>query len=81
MIRVKQKYLKPFKCVKNELRLVQKSYQQNVFTNHIYLYMYKEDLVLNNLEGLICYKTKPIQSNLQSKKNQKCIDDYFGFKI
>ena len=26
--------------------------------NHIYLiYMYKEDLALNNLQGLICHKT------------------------
>ena len=23
--------------------------------------MYKEDLALNNLEGLICYKTRPTQ--------------------
>ena len=29
-------------------------------TYHIYLiYMYKEDLALNNLQWLICYKTKP----------------------
>ena len=35
--------------------------QQNVFTNHIYfIYMYKEDLALNNLQWLIYYKTKPI---------------------
>ena len=28
--------------------------------NHIYLiYMYKEDLALNNLQWLICYKTQP----------------------
>ena len=28
--------------------------------NHIYLiYMYKEDLTLNNLQRLICHKTKP----------------------
>ena len=39
-----------------------KCYQQNVFTNHIYLmYMYKEDLALNNLQWLICHKTKPNQ--------------------
>ena len=31
--------------------------------NHIYLiYMYKEDLALNNLQGLICHKTQPNQS-------------------
>ena len=28
--------------------------------NHIYLiYMYKQDLALNNLQGLICHKTHP----------------------
>ena len=28
--------------------------------NHIYLIrMYKEDLALNNLQGLICHPTKP----------------------
>ena len=30
--------------------------------NHIYLvYMYKEDLALNNLQWLICHKTQPNQ--------------------
>ena len=28
--------------------------------NYIYLtYMYKQDLALNNIQGLICHKTKP----------------------
>ena len=32
----------------------------NSFTNHIYLtYMYKQDLALNKLQGLICHKTQP----------------------
>ena len=40
----------------------QKNYQQNVFTYHIYLiYMYKQDLALDNLQWLICHKTKPNQ--------------------
>ena len=26
------------------------------------IYMYKRDLVLNNLQGLICHKTKPNQT-------------------
>ena len=31
-------------------------------SNHIYLiYMYKEDLALNNLQWLICQKTQPNQ--------------------
>ena len=31
-----------------------------MFTNPIYLiYMYKEDLALNNQQGLICHQTKP----------------------
>ena len=30
------------------------------FTNHIYLiYMHKQDLALNNVQELICYKTQP----------------------
>ena len=30
--------------------------------NHIYLiYMYKEDLALNNLQWLICHQTQPKQ--------------------
>ena len=33
---------------------------EKMFTNHIYLiYMYTEDLTLNNLLGLICHKTQP----------------------
>ena len=33
-----------------------------MFTNHIYLiYMYKEDLALNNLQWLICHKTQQNQ--------------------
>ena len=46
--------------VLNKLRLIKKCYQPNVFTNHIYLiYMYKEDLTLDNLQWLICHQTKP----------------------
>ena len=34
----------------------------NDFTNRIYLiYMYKQDLALNNLQWLICHKTQPNQ--------------------
>ena len=45
-------------CKKNVLRLVEKCYQQNVFTNRI-LNMYKYVLAFNNLQWLICHKTKP----------------------
>ena len=47
---------------KKELMLIEECYQQNVFTNH----MYKQDLALNNLQWLICYKTKPVSEKLQS---------------
>ena len=51
---------------KKELSLVEKYYQQNGFTNHLYLmYLYKQKLELNNLLWLICSKT---QSN-QTKPN------------
>ena len=37
-------------------------YLQNEFTNHINLmYMYKEDLALNNLQWLISHETQPNQ--------------------
>ena len=35
---------------------------QKTQTNHVYLiYMYKDDLVLNNLQWLICHKIQPNQ--------------------
>ena len=39
-----------------------KNPQQNVFTNIYLIYMYKENLALNNLKWLICRKTKPKQT-------------------
>ena len=33
------------------------------FTNHVYL-MYKQDLELNNLQGLICHTIQPINLDL-----------------
>ena len=45
-------YLKPFNFVqkKKALRLIKECYLQNALTNYIYLiYMYKQDLALNNL--------------------------------
>ena len=37
-------------------------YLQNLFTSHIYLiYMYKQDLTLNNLQWLLCHQPKPNQ--------------------
>ena len=39
--------------------IFKKSYPQNVFTNHIYLiFVYEEDLALNDLQWFICHKTK-----------------------
>ena len=35
-----------------------------IYKLYIYLiYMYKKDSALNNLQELICYKTKPNQTN------------------
>ena len=37
----------------------------NIFTNHMYLmYMYEQDLTLNNLQCLILHKTKPTNNSL-----------------
>ena len=35
----------------------------------MYIYMYKEDLALNNLQWLTCHKTQPNQS--KQNKNEK----------
>ena len=44
-----------------------------MFINHIYLiYVYIENLALNNPQGLICHKTQPNQ-NLVCKQ-------FYGFK-
>ena len=49
-------------CLKNEVKLILKSYWWNMFTNHVYLiYMYKKNLALNNLQCLICHKSKANQ--------------------
>ena len=51
---------------KNELSLVLKCSQQNVFTNQIYsIYMYEQYLALDTLQWLICHKT---HSNKLNKK-------------
>ena len=45
---------------KNELGLVKKCYLQNVFAIHMYsMYMYKNNLALNKVQGFISHKTKP----------------------
>ena len=47
----------------NYLIMLKKGHLQNVFTNHIYLiYMYEQELALNNLQGLICHKTQTNQT-------------------
>ena len=73
--------LKPFNCVqKNEACL--KCYQQNVFTHthifNIYIYIYQEDLALNNLHLSICHKTKPnhICGDLLNTKYMNCLKPF-----
>ena len=40
-----------------------------LFTNHTFLiYMHKQDLVFNNLQGLICCKTQPTHQPTTLKK-------------
>ena len=49
-------------CEKISPGSFKKCYLQNVFINPIYsIYVYKEDLALNNLHWLICHKTQPNQ--------------------
>ena len=55
IIRVRQEYLKSFNWMHtNELWLFLKYYLQIIRLQIIY--MYKQDLILNNLHGLICHK-------------------------
>ena len=44
------------------------------------IYMYEKDLALNNLQRLICYKTKPKYSSYLSMAGEK-IDSYFCFQL
>ena len=37
------------------------------------IYMYKQDLVLNNLQCLICHKTKPNETNLSNVVILLCV--------
>ena len=62
-------FLQLFNCVqKNELRPNLKLFQQNMFKNHMYLmYMFKDDLALNNLKMLPCHKANPINFYAASK--------------
>ena len=64
---------------KKEVRLVYECYLQNMFVNIIYLIdIYKKDLALNNLQWLICYKTKQKQTICQT--NQRIVNIWvFGF--
>ena len=49
-----------------------------LFTNNIYIYIYiyiKQELALNNLQGLVCHKTQPIKINTDMD-NQSCYKIY-----
>ena len=71
-------------CKKNDLSLIKKCYQQNVFTNNIYLiHMYKEELVLNNPQYLICHKTQSNQTVcwiLSTLKHIQAVEIIFFFQ-
>ena len=56
--------LKPFNCVQKRVQARQRMLSTKcVYKSYIYLmYMCEQDLVLNNLQGFICHKTKPNQS-------------------
>ena len=61
---VKLQYLKTVNCVKTSvLRLVEKCYPQKCSETVYMIYIYKMDLALNNQQGLICFKTKPNQTD------------------
>ena len=45
-------------------------YQSYVFD----IYMHKQDLVLNNLQYLICYKTKPNETKLNFAQSAAAVE-------
>ena len=60
--------MKPNNCMKKMSKGLFKNVIYKTCLDIIYLiYMYKNDLVLNNLQWLICHKTKPNHINLQAK--------------
>ena len=56
IVNVIKQYLKTFVCQKN-LKMLLTKCLQIIYS----IYMYEEDLALNNLQRLICYKTQPNQ--------------------
>ena len=56
-------YLKPFKCKQmSSCTLKNVNYKVFIYKSCIFnSYMCKQDLALNNPQGLICYKTQPNQ--------------------
>ena len=64
IICVRQKYLKPFNCVhKMSSGAFKKCSLQNVCRSYL-MYIYIQDLALNNLQWLICHKTQPNQNKI-----------------
>ena len=66
-------------------QMISGSYKSNVtdsFTNHIkHMYMYKEDLALNNLQVLICRKIEPnLLKSFTNKISNINADSKFFFK-
>ena len=60
--RLYQKYdeLKPVNCVQTkENLLIQKKYKYSFRNLRLNVYTYKQNLVLNNQQKLICHKTQP----------------------
>ena len=51
-----------YKCSGSFNNVIEKLCLKITYIQHIYsIYMYKEDLALNNLQWLICYETQPNQ--------------------
>ena len=63
--------------------LALKTYRkQSVFTNYIYLiYMYKQNLALNNQEGLMCHKTHTSNQQKTMPFSRMSAENYSSFDI
>ena len=84
IVSIRSQYLKSFNCAQtNKLWLVSEYYLHTICLQIMYIwYIYKQDLALNNLQELICPKTKPNQPTrwthaffecINTERNAKCL--------
>ena len=76
IIIIRLQCMKPFTCIQtNEFGRIFKLLPTNhSFTNQVYLlHMFKDDLTLNNQQGLICRKIQPTNQLLMPRQLARCL--------